>query len=85
MATFEELRAADRREILLHQQLGYDAGIVPLTIQRYRSRARSTAGGWIAALPRRNVLAVGQRSATFLSHVTSIAAEVAHDLSDRAA
>src|SRR6266536_5908430 len=45
----------------------------------------STAGEWVAASPRRNVLAVGQRGATFLSHVTGIAAEVAHGLSDRSA
>ncbi len=45
----------------------------------------STASELVAASPRRNVLAVGQRGATFLSHVTSIAAEVAHGLSDRTA
>jgi hypothetical protein len=39
----------------------------------------------VGASPRRNVLAVGQGGATFLSHVISIAAEVAHGLSDRAA
>jgi hypothetical protein len=50
-----------------------------------RTYGRSTAGERTAASLRRNVLAVGQRGATFLSHVMSIAAEVAHGLSDRAA
>jgi hypothetical protein len=44
-----------------------------------------TAGAWSYGPPRRNVLAVGPRSATFSRHVTSIAAEIAHGLSDRAA
>ena len=35
-----------------------------------------TAGAWSYRPPRRNVLAVGERGATFSSHVTSIAAEV---------